>query len=67
MTDIIFDHYFKKGHQSGDKFLTEECFAKENRKYQINEFIDEVKALSNLSKRVESRDSLLLFLHLSDN
>ena len=67
MTDIKLDHFLKKGHWFGDKFLTEECFERERVKSQINEFIDEVKPLSNPSKRVESGDSLFLFLHLSDN
>lgn len=67
MTDIKCDPFLKKGHQRGDKVLTEECFEKESGHYQINEFIDEVKPLSKLCKRVESGDSLLPFLHLSDN
>lgn len=33
MTDMKLDHFLKKGHQFGDKFLTQECFEKESRKY----------------------------------
>lgn len=58
MTDIKLDLFLKKGHRFGDKFLTEERFEIERGKSQINEFIDEVKPLSNPSERVESGDLL---------
>lgn len=66
MTDIKLGLFSKKEHQFY-KFLIEECFKKENRKFQTNELIDKIKPLSNLNKRVESGDSLLSLLHLLDN
>lgn len=65
--DIKLESLLKEGHQLDDKFLTDGCIERESRMYQINEFIDEVIPLSNLSKRTESGDSFLPFLHLSDN
>lgn len=66
MTNIKLELFSKKEHQFYE-FLIEECFEKENRKYQTNELIDEVKPLSNLNKRVESEDSLLSLFYLLDN